>query len=42
MIKKNLSNRFNLDMLQDKYFPQTIPMTALENIDASDNLEDDI
>ena len=37
-----MSNKFNLDISQDKYFPQTVPVTALEHTDASDNIEDAI
>ena len=36
------SNRFNLDIFQDRNFCQNVPVTALEHTDASDNLEDSI
>ena len=42
MMRGFLSNKFNLDIFQDKYFLQTVPVTALEHIDAMDNIEDAI
>ena len=37
-----MPNKFNLDIFQDKPFPQTVPVIALEHTDASDNPEDSI
>ena len=42
MMSKFLSNKFNLDIFQDKYFSQTVPVTALEHKYASNNIEDAI
>ena len=39
-MRKFSSNKFNLYIFQDKYLPQTVPVTALEHTDASDILED--
>ena len=39
MLRKFLSKKFNLDIVQDKYFPQTVLVTALENKYVIDNLE---
>ena len=42
MMRKFSSNKFNLDIFQDKCFPKTVPVTALEYTYASNNLEDAI
>ena len=39
MMRIFFSNRLNLD-IQVKSFPQTVPITALDHTDSSDNLED--
>ena len=38
-MSKFLPNKFNLDIFQDTYFPQTVSVIALEHTDASDNPE---
>ena len=42
IMRKILSNKFNLDILKDKYFLETVPIIALENINDSDNIENAI
>ena len=42
MMRKFSSDKFNLDILQDEYFPQNVPVTALYHTYARDNLEDSI
>ena len=34
-----MSIKFNLDIFQDKYFPQTVPFTESEHTSAIDNIE---
>ena len=41
-MRKFLSNKSNLDIFKDTYFPQAIPVTSLEHTDASNNIEDAI
>ena len=39
MMRKCLSRQFNLDIFQGIYFPKSVPITALEHIYASKNIE---
>ena len=40
MMRKFSSNKLNLDIFQDKSFPQTVPVIALEHTDARNNFKD--
>ena len=39
---KKFSSKNSIWIFQGKYFPQTVPLTALEHTDARDNIEDAI